>query len=73
MIALDEERDKELARLQRLAKTAGGNIKDAVRPGVKTTSKETHRDLIVFMVFAMGAVLGLGYGISWFVINKLSD
>ena len=73
VIALDEERDKELAELQRLAKITGGEMKDGVRPGVKTTSKETHRDLIVFMLFAMGAVLGLGYGISWFVINKLAD
>ena len=73
VIALDDERDKELAELQRLAKISGGKLKDAVRPGVKTTSKETHRDLIVFMLFAMGAVLGLGYGISWFVIHKMAD
>jgi len=72
VIALDEKRDKEL-ELQRLARTTAGEIRDAVRPGVKTTSKETHRDLIVFMLFVMGAVLGLGYGISWFVINKLSE
>jgi len=72
VIALDEKRDKELLDLQRLAKASGGKVKDVVRPGVKTTSKETHWDLILFMIFAMAAVLGLGLGISWFVINKLS-
>ena len=72
VIALDEKRDKELLELQRLAKVTGGKMRDIVRPGMKTTSKETHWDLIVFMLFAMGAVLGLGLGISWFVINKLS-
>jgi len=72
VIALDEKRDKELLDLQRLAKATGGKVKDVVRPGVKTTSKETHWDLILFMIFAMAAVLGLGLGISWFVINKLS-
>ena len=72
VIALDEKRDKELLDLQRLAKATGGKVKDVVRPGVKTTSKETHWDLILFMIFAMAAVLGLGLGISWLVINKLS-
>jgi hypothetical protein len=72
VIALDEKRDKELLELQRLAAATGGNANDAVRPGVKTTSKESHWDLIAFMLFAMVAVLGLGMGISWFVINKLS-
>ena len=72
VIALDEKRDKELLELQRLAKAAGGNIKDAVKPRVKTTAKETHWDLILFMILAMAAVLGLGMGISWFVINKVS-
>ena len=72
VIALDEKRDKELLDLQRLAKAAGGNVKDVVRPRVKTTPKETHWDLILFMIFAMAAVLGLGLGVSWFVINKLS-
>lgn len=71
VITLDEKRDQELIELQRLAKSTGGKVKD-VRPGVKTTPKETHWDLILFMVFAMVAVLGLGLGISWFVINKLS-
>lgn len=71
VIALDEKRDKELLELQMLAKATGGKVKD-VRPGVKTTPKETHWDLILFMLFAMIAVLGLGLGISWFVINKLS-
>ena len=73
VIALDEERDKELTELQKLAKTTGGEMKDGVRPGVKTISKERHRGLIVFMLFAVGAVLGLGYGISWSVINTLAD
>lgn len=72
VIALDEKRDKELLELQRLAKATGGKVGNGVRPGVKTTPKETHWDLISFMVFAMVAVLGLGMGISWFVINKLS-
>ena len=69
MIALDEGRGKELTELQRLAKIIGGEMNDGVRPGVKTISKERHRGLIVFMLFAVGAVLGLGYGIPWFVIN----
>ena len=72
VITLDEKRDKELVELQNLAMATGGKVKDAVRPGVKTMAKETHWDLIMFMVFAMVAVLGLGLGISWFVINKLS-
>jgi len=72
VIALDEKRDKELLDLQKLAEATGGKVKDVVRPGVKTTAKETHWDLILFMIFAMVAVLGLGMGISWFVINKLS-
>jgi len=72
VIALDDKRDKELLELQRLAKATGGKVKNAVKPGVKTTPKETHWDLIVFMLLAMAAVLGLGMGISWFVINKLA-
>ena len=72
VIALDEDRDKELLELQRLARATGGKVKDIARSGVKTTAKETHWDLIMFMLFAMAAVLGLGLGISWFVINKLS-
>jgi hypothetical protein len=72
VITLDEKRDKELIALGKLAKATGGNINGVVRPGVKTTAKETHWDLILFMLFAMVAVLGLGLGISWLVINKLS-
>jgi len=72
VVALDEKRDKELVELQKLAQATRGNVGDVVRPGVKTMAKETHWDLIMFMVFAMVAVLGLGMGISWFVINKLS-
>lgn len=72
VITLDDKRDKELLELQRRAKATGGKVKDVVRQGVKTTPKETHWDLIMFMLFAMAAVLGLGLGISWFVINKLS-
>ena len=71
VIALDEKRDKELLELQKLAKATGGKVKDIVRQGVKTTKKETHWDLISFMVFSMVAVLGLGLGVSWFVIPKL--
>jgi len=72
VIDLDEKRDKELLELQKLAKATGGKVKDIAKPGVKTTAKESHWDLIMFMLFAMIAVLGLGLGISWFVINKLS-
>jgi hypothetical protein len=71
VIALDKKRDKELLELQKLAKATGGKVKDIVKPGVKTTKKETHWDLISFMVFSMVAVLGLGLGVSWFVIPKL--
>jgi len=71
VITLDEKRDKELLELQRLAKATGGKVKDVVR-GIKTTPKESHWDLIIFMLFAMAVVLGLGLGISWFVINKLA-
>ena len=71
VITLDEKRDKELLELQRLAKATGGKVKDVVR-GVKTTPKESHWDLIIFMLFAMAVVLGLGLGISWFVINQLA-
>jgi hypothetical protein len=72
VVALDEERDKELLELQRLARANGGKVKDISRPGVKTIKKETHWDLISFMVFSMVAVLGLGLGVSWFLIPKLS-
>jgi len=71
VITLDEKRDQELLELQRSARATGGQVRDAVRQGVKTTAKETHWDLIGFMVFAMVAVLGVGLGISWLVINKL--
>ena len=71
VIALDEERDKELLELQKLARAAGGKVKDIARQGVKTTKKATHWDLISFMVVSMFAVLGLGLGVSWFVIPKL--
>ena len=72
VIALDEERDRELLELQKLAKASGGKLNGIVKPRVKTTKKETHLDLISFMVLSMFAVMGLGLGISWFVINKLA-
>jgi len=61
VVALDGERDKEL-----LAKATGGNVKDIVRQGAK---KETHWDLISFMVVSVVAMLGLG--VSWLMIPKL--
>ena len=72
VIALDEKRDKELLELQRVASATDGKVKGAVKPGIKTTPKESHWDLILFMLVVMAAVLGLGLGISWFVINKLA-
>lgn len=72
VIALDQKRDNELVELQKLAKATGGKVKDLMKQGVRTTKKETHWDLISFMIVSMFAVLGLGLGLSWFVIPKLA-
>ena len=70
VISLDEKRDKWLLELQKLAIVTGVEVEDIVRQGMKTT-KETRSDLISFMVVSVVAMLGLGLGVSWFVIPKL--
>ena len=72
VIALGEKRDRELLELRKLAKAPDGKLNGIVKSRVKATKKEAHLDLISSVVLSMSAVMGLGLGISWFVLNKLS-